>query len=48
MARITIPLDASGIDGFDSKQTVKVLLASGGKPIASDVVIVRPRRSKRR
>lgn len=29
MARLTIPLDASGIEGFDPKQQVKVLLTSG-------------------
>ncbi len=37
MARITVPLDASGIEGFDPKQPVKVLVASGGKPLASQV-----------
>ncbi|MBC8085991.1 MAG: carboxypeptidase regulatory-like domain-containing protein [Phycisphaerae bacterium] len=35
MSRLTIPLDASGIEGLDAKQPVKVLLTSGGKPIAS-------------
>lgn len=38
MARLTIPLDASGIEGFDPKQPVKVLLGSGGKPLVSRVV----------
>lgn len=38
MARLTIPLDASGIEGFDPKQTVKVLLTSGGAPLASQAV----------
>ncbi|HET7794887.1 MAG TPA: carboxypeptidase-like regulatory domain-containing protein [Rhizobacter sp.] len=39
MPRLTIPLDASGIDGFDPKQQpVKVLLTSGGKPLASETV----------
>lgn len=38
MARITIPLDASGIEGLDSKQPVKVLLTSGGRPVAAERV----------
>ncbi len=38
MARLTIPLDASGIEGFDPKQPVKVLLTSGGTPIASETI----------
>jgi hypothetical protein len=38
MARITIPLDASGIDNLDTKQPVKVLLTSDGKALASKVV----------
>ena len=40
MARITIPLDASGIDGLDPKQPIKVLLAAGGEPIASEEVTI--------
>ncbi len=38
MARLTIPLDASGIEGFDPKQPVKVLLTSGGTPVASETI----------
>lgn len=38
MARILVPLDATGIDGFDPKQPVKVLLTAGGKPLASTTV----------
>jgi hypothetical protein len=38
MARIIIPLDAAGIEGLDPKQQIKVLLASGGKPLASQSV----------
>ncbi len=38
MARLTVPLDASGIPEFDPKQPVKVLVAAGGKPIASETV----------
>ena len=38
MSRITIPLDASGIEGFDPKQPVKVLLTAGGQPVASKTV----------
>ncbi|MEP7380227.1 MAG: carboxypeptidase-like regulatory domain-containing protein [Gemmatimonadota bacterium] len=38
MARLTIPLDASGIEGLDPKQPVKVLLTSGGTPVASQEV----------
>ncbi|MCC6771667.1 MAG: carboxypeptidase regulatory-like domain-containing protein [Gemmatimonadaceae bacterium] len=38
MARLTVPLDAAGIDGFDPKQPVKVLLTSGGKPIGAQSV----------
>jgi hypothetical protein len=38
MARISIPLDASGIEGRDPKQPIKVLLAAGGKPVASKKV----------
>jgi hypothetical protein len=43
MARITIPLDASGIEGLDPKQPVKVLLASGGKPLVSREVSLDPK-----
>ena len=38
MARLTIPLDATGIEGRDPKQPVKVLLTAGGKPLASTTV----------
>lgn len=38
MARLTIPLDASGIDGFDPKQPVKVLLTAGGTAVTSQTV----------
>ncbi|MCC6930480.1 MAG: carboxypeptidase regulatory-like domain-containing protein [Gemmatimonadaceae bacterium] len=38
MARLTIPLDASGIEGLDPKQPVKVLLASGDRPVAAQAV----------
>lgn len=38
MPRLTIPLDASGIDGFDPKQPVKVLLTSSGRPIGAQSV----------
>lgn len=40
MARITVPLDASGIEGLDPKQPIKVLLVSGGKPLTSEVVTI--------
>lgn len=43
MPRITIPFDASGIDDFDSKQPIKVLLSSGGKPLRSEVVSLDPK-----
>jgi len=34
-AKITVPLDASGIEGLDPKQGIKVLVAEGDKPLAS-------------
>ena len=38
MASITVPLDASAVQGLDPKQAVKVLLTSRGKPISSQSV----------
>ena len=38
MARLTVPLEAVGIDGLDPKQPIKVLLASGGRPLESRTV----------
>lgn len=40
MARITIPLDASDIEGLEPEQPIKVLLAAGGKPIAAEEVTI--------
>ncbi|MFZ5622940.1 MAG: carboxypeptidase-like regulatory domain-containing protein [Gemmatimonadota bacterium] len=37
-ARVTIPLDASGIEGFDPKQPIKVLLAASGRPVAAETI----------
>ncbi len=36
MARLTIPLDASSVEGLDPKQPVKVLVTAGGKVVASE------------
>jgi hypothetical protein len=38
MPRLTVPLDASGIPEFDPKYPVKVVVAAGGKPVASEKV----------
>jgi hypothetical protein len=38
MARLTLPLDAAGIDDRDPKQAVKALLTAGGKPLMSTLV----------
>ncbi|MGH9383440.1 MAG: carboxypeptidase-like regulatory domain-containing protein [Vicinamibacterales bacterium] len=38
MPRVTVPLDASGIAEFDPKYPVKVVVAAGGKPVASETV----------
>lgn len=38
MARLTVPLEAVGIDGLDPRQPIKVVLASAGRPIASRTV----------
>jgi hypothetical protein len=38
MPRLTVPLDAAGIEGLDLKQPVKVLLTSAGRPVASHTV----------
>ncbi len=38
MPRLTVPLDASGIPEFDPKYPLKVVVAAGGKPVASEKV----------
>jgi hypothetical protein len=38
MAKITIPLDASGVEGLDPKQPVKVLVVARGVPLAAEIV----------
>jgi hypothetical protein len=45
MARLTVPLEAVGIDGLDPKQPIKVLLASAGRPLASRTVTLDPKGS---
>jgi hypothetical protein len=43
MARLTLPLDATGIEGRDPRQPVKALLTAGGKPLASQVIEFDPK-----
>jgi hypothetical protein len=38
MPRLIVPLDASGIPDIDPKHPLKVVVASGGKPVASEKV----------
>jgi hypothetical protein len=38
MARLTVPLDAAGIDDLDPKQPIKVVLASGERPLESRTI----------
>lgn len=43
MARLTLPLDATGIEVRDPRQPVKALLTAGGKPLASQILEFDPK-----
>lgn len=43
MARLTLPLDATGIEARDRKQPVRALLTAGGRPVASQLLEFDPK-----